>query len=608
MPGKAKTPPRTNGKAAKPASQPVGKTREVKYPQIEINNQVVPREKFRLTYSIVKAILGYVTEDEYVARRMQKGVTDKIAKGEFEKLWPKMSLTGPDGKKAVCEHNAHNRSFQLPLALDYQQDFIVRKFLLNGEAFIVDEYGDVISGQHRGVGYIWAVQQWRKEPRWRKYWPEEPIYETVLVCGVPGTQDIRASLDNVRTRQLSDTYETSDLFSDLEPIPKKECCRMLDAAIDLLWKRTGQRFREHENRQTHRASHEFLGRHPKLIEAVRHLFNQNKERAISLAKLSPGQCSALMYLMAASGSDGKRYRDSDPPSEEQVDLRYWDKAKDFWSLLASKATAMVPVLNALNAVVSGNYGTLEMADKKTAVIVQAWNQWSTGQKLSPESVAPKVIDLGLPECKLDIDKLPILGGSTPDGDPVGIDLGCRPEPEDDEETPEAVEERKEQLARKLAGTPAAASAVKDTLDRCRKERPNRTLLFKNGEGGWTAFDLDADALASVLGSKTKERPDGLRMAKAPSGTDLPTLASQLRVKAGRPVSTVEIDGKTVVDLEPPAKAAPAAPQPLQLKPILTAEAKGNGTPAKAPPAANKGPQGAGSGKGKLKLRPGNANA
>jgi hypothetical protein len=599
---KKTTASKPSGKAPDPKpSEPItipqqkpGKVRDKIYEAVEVNGIPVPAERVVLTYDQVKAIMGWETEEEYAARRVKEGFAKALIQFGDDYL-----LLDEYDKKVRCSHNSTNRPFDAGVAKSYRQDHLHRKFLFNGEAFIVDEFGDVISGQHRGAGFILAVQAWRKDPYWKKFWPEEPVYRTILVCGVPGTQEVRATLDNVRPRQLSDTIYTSDTFSDLDAKEKRECSRMMDYCVDLLWKRTGAGFSSHMGKQTNQASHDFLSRHPKVVEAVRHLFTQNKERGISLKKLSPGQCAAMMYLMAASGSDGKKYRESDPPSEKNADLRYWGKAKDFWSLLAGNGAALVPLINVLSKMLGGNYGTRELNDKKLASVVKAWNLWSAGQKLTLENVAPDCLDLGTEECRLDPDKMPVCGGETPDHTPVGLDLGCRPEQEDDGESAEEVEKRKEELARKAAGTPQATGAVAETLKRCRGLAPKRLLLFANSEGGFTAFDEDADVLAAVLGSKPTARPDGLRHAKAPKGDPM-DLASMLRVKGGKQVSVVAEDGKTITDLHPPVRAkTPEAPAP--------APAAANGKAPPAPAANGEAPKGP-NGKGKLKLRGGIGSA
>lgn len=587
-------------KAPAPSKTPPKAGRVKKYDGIEVNGVRLDDAALTLTYDQVKEVMGWETEDEYVTRRAADGVGPVLAKAEFDKLWQAMAILDGYQKKAVCHRNSNNRPFDLATSRGYTQDHLFGRFLLNGEAFIVDEFGEVISGQHRGVGFILAVQEWRKDTYWRKYWAKEPVFRTVIVRGVPGTQEVRATLDNVRPRQLSDTIYTSETFADLDAAGRRECSKMLDAAVDLLWKRTGAAFAARGNKQTHQASHDFLDRHPKLVQAVRHLFNQNKERAVSLAKLSPGQCGALMYLMAAAGSDGRKYREGDPPAEKLADLRYWDKAKDFWAMFAAKAAALVPLLNCLSHIVNGNYGTLELNDKKLAAVVNAWGEWVAGTKVTAESVKPACLDLGTAECKLDVDKLPVCGGTGPDGSPVGIDLGCRPERDDDTESEADVEQKKEDLARKLAGSPAAVGAVADALKKWRGLAAGRLLLWANGEGGWTAFDEDADSLAAVLGTKTKDRPDGLRMAKAPKGTDLETLASQLRVKGGKHVTVVAEDGKTATDLHPSPAPALKGKEPPEKAPA----AKAPPAAANGKPASDKTAPAAAPAKGKLKLRGG----
>ena len=60
---------------------------------------------------------------------------------------------------------------------------------VNGETIIVTRYADVDSGQHRGIGFLFACQIWEKGDIWngidpRKLWPEMPTMECIIVYGV----------------------------------------------------------------------------------------------------------------------------------------------------------------------------------------------------------------------------------------------------------------------------------------------------------------------------------------------------------------------------------------------------------------------------------------
>ncbi len=604
---KAATAAKPNIPAARAAPAKAKPAKVIRYPDLEVNGVVIPKEKAVMNWDMAVTVFGYEDEKEAIAEAVKKDPTlglktDKLTFGDSF-LW-----TNANGHKCRAHRNAHNRPFDSLVAGGYKQSVLTKKWILNGETIIVDEEGNVVSGQHRLAGYIDAVLEWRKDSFWKRYWPEEPTMPVLVVCGVPSGQEARATLDNVRPRALSDTIYTSEVFADLGVNERKECSRMMDAAVDLLWKRTGANLDPHNKFQTHQASHDLMERHPKLKEAVRHLFTENKGRAISTLKLSPGQCAALMYLMGASGTKRADYEKG--RSEKQLDLGRWQQAHEFWAGLAGVSGMkdgdknkpkhkLWPVVAVMAKILDGKLGTEQLPDKRVACVVKAWCEFAEGGAITEANVTPLVKedkDGRLMMCPEKDGNWPVVGG---------IDLGQWPEKDEADEpklTPEEVAaqkvEEKDRRARELAakagggggGTPA--EGIKEVLGRLAKEHPGKVLIHRLANGaGFSVWGKDAEQAAACLNQKAKLRPDGLTQWKLGIHGDVQGLVDALFLQ-GRSCMTVEEEnGFDCWDMKaaskPPAKRTnePAKPAAPAAKPQATTPAQPRGpAPVIAPKA------------------------
>lgn len=580
---------------AKPPDRPVV------YPELCVNGVPIPRDKLRVTDEIMKTLMGWESEADYATRLTAENpelakTPEKLkfpAPGEkgkehgtgVEVVFPGPLLTDEYGHKVVCHNNLANRDFHESDARSYAQEVLEQMWKLNGETLIIGDRGSALSIQHRGAGLILACQMWEKDPAAYPQWKERPWIETLVVTGVDEGYETVQTLDNGVPRTLADTLATGRVFDDwkldnkaLTREKRSEAAKLVDYSIDMAWRRTGAAFKTAH--QTHSASRDFLNRHPGLIRACKHIFEKNQDRGIGSLKIVGAP--ALCYLMSVSGTEeeaAKKYFASDAPTDTDLDFSALDKAEEFWSMVATKDKDIAPLFLVLNGITDGDYGTVQLMDKRTAAVVNCWNQWSAGSRVSKESIQPDLIIVG-GEKKLDPEKLPTVGG---------IDLGARPkedpnEPQISEEEAEANKEadraaRAAELDAARTGVGQGRGPVAEAVASCRKAAPGRVLLFATSDGGHTAFDEDADAVCSVLGGKPKDRPDGLRMVKVPAKTDLDGLAVNLRIK-GHKVTRVTDEGKTLTDLvaNPPPAKPKAAPAPTAPK----AKGQANGTQVKPP--------------------------
>lgn len=476
-------------------------TSKVKYPKLCVNGIEIPKDKLKVTCAQMKVYLGWETEAEYSARLKREDKSLKDVEITFAKSDPPIEplLVDNNGDKVVCWFNQTNRPFDRDTALKYAQDVLTHNWAgpttmsalegeeeptVNGETMILDRYGKCLSIQHRGVGLVLACQTWAKQRgHYSKTWPEEPYLESLVVTGVSTSRRVVATLDNVRARTEADTIYTSDVFRDAadeqgNPLvvtnsDRRECSRMLAAATDLLWRRTGAgdtaegiTVRKGDNQesvcyQTHAASESFRRNHSKIMEAVVELFKVNGGRAISRLRLSAGQCSACLYLMATCESDLDGYRNGNPPSEELLDFAKWDRAVAFFQGLANiEDKTFKPVRSAL-ADLKDDPDKPGRVTEKLGILAKAWLVWAEDQN-------PTAADCEL-EYGKDKDGNTILVEDPQFG---GIDLGhggSPPEPVE-EEVEEKVEQTKEQVR-----------AEKDAqlADRLKKARSGKSS--KNGE-------------------------------------------------------------------------------------------------------------------------------
>ncbi len=340
-----------------------------------------------ITEDKAKRILKWETEDEFIARKQaeSKDFTDEICKKLFREPdeWGALAFVIKDfeGKWVRCWCNWGNRPFDENHMMGFAQTILSRMWADsrngpdmtdNGEALILSKTARVDSGQHRLIGIIFAVQQWRKNPKKYPQWTEAPSIEALLSVGVSDNPAVTQTQDNVKPRSVSDNLMTSPHFqknpdgSPMDQSQRRECTRMLERAIEFSMRRL-----DVGGYKTNQAALEFLDRHPTLEKLVRHLFDENKNRGISLLRLSAGQMAGVAYLMATSASDRDKYRNK--LEEKAVDLSRLDLAMDFFVMLASKHDQFVAIHDTIALLVGDeNLEGGSRSTEKLAILSKAW--------------------------------------------------------------------------------------------------------------------------------------------------------------------------------------------------------------------------------------------
>ncbi len=218
-------------------------------------------------------------------------------------------------------------------------------------------------------------------------------------------------------RELSEAIGSCALFASLKPAARNECGRMLGAAADLLWQRTRAGTSAFSPNQPESEFTDFIKRHPRLMECVRHIHLANSEegRAISVLNLSAGQCSTLLYLMGSCKSDGKAYRAGPPSERSELGLD--------WSV--RHAIGIVePDTGEEQPGTDPDAGPELSAAERHAVLAKAWGRFLSGQPIGETDIA-LVYDKELNDDgslkEQWLDECPVFGGID-----LGVPFGRRP--------------------------------------------------------------------------------------------------------------------------------------------------------------------------------------
>lgn len=406
--------PAINGKAKAHAKLPVAKPiglaeRKVIYPNLEVKKcwaKGVDGGIGPITYDQAGLMLGWETEAEFTARmriKLPERPVEELTYGDD------YLLVDEEGNKVRCGNNnvygadgqltITNREFKENHARKLQQNFLSAVWAgptcmpgetINGETVIISKTGWVESAQHRLIGYRLAVQRWRKNPAMYPEWKTEPVFDALVVLGISESPRVVMTLDNVLPRSQADTVYTSDIFADLDHGGRKECSRMLAAAIDLLWLRTGAGEPTGKPKvwQTHQTSNEFYRRHEKkLLAAVKHLYEENggkadKGRQISVLRISAGQAAAMCFLMGSCESNPDTYRVAEPPTEKELNWDRWEEAKSFWAGIGSKKDQkFAKVRLALASLATPGQGLGGRSIEKHAILAKAWKMYAAGEPM-----------------------------------------------------------------------------------------------------------------------------------------------------------------------------------------------------------------------------------
>lgn len=477
---------------------------KVKYPNLVVEHRY---GKKAITYDEMKSWLGMESEEEYRHRNNYEGdLDDDSFKGQVS------IIEDDDGNKYVLHNNASNREFNPKNAHKVEQDVLSRQWAgptcmpgetVNGEPLIISRAGRCLSIQHRGVGFIWAVEKWRANPEKYPQWKTEPVLDSLVVLGVSDSNCVVQTIDSTLPRSTSDILYTTGVFDDkkLSAHERKELSRKLAGALQVVWNRTRVHEMEGMEFQTHSTTSRFLGVHKKLLDCVKFVFDLDSGEAgrlISGQRLNAGEIAGLMYLFAATDSDLDKYLSG--RSEKRIDFNKWDKAEKFIKGLATGENFEV-VRDALSALanVDDGEGLGGRSIEKHAVLVKAWNVYKTGKMPTADDL---VLEYGQnSQGNPTLTTWPRIGGID-QGDYRG-DKDKPPTQEEIEKAKKVEAEIKAQADAKKVG--ARATKKEDfgsILNDLKEKHPKKVLLFLNSTGEYVAWDDHAKIVGHDLDLKT----------------------------------------------------------------------------------------------------------
>jgi len=387
----------TAPKPTKPAKKPAAKKpeREKVYPTPQV---IEARGDDAITVDKMKELLGWTEEKE----------TEEFGEDFF--------LLDGWGKKVRLTKNDHNRPWNREWSLELAQKLLSKHWRFNYETFQVGEFGNVISGQHRGIGLVFAEQIRNGAPLfggdqsayWADYWPGEVTLETLLVLGASESADVIATLDNVKTRTFADClYTDPTVFPKDNPKDRKTLCTMVNHTIRFLWERMGADKNATHQRRTNNESFDFFRTHPHLAKAIEFIFRVDKKKALNIKELvSQSMAAGMLYLMGADGpkTDGDDYRQAvlmGEQSEKKIDWAMWDSAKDFWTRVVVEWTKIAendtegsaakeeagfwPLKEAIANLNDLDGGFMSTKIERMALLGIAWKLFKEGEEMDCEN-------------------------------------------------------------------------------------------------------------------------------------------------------------------------------------------------------------------------------
>lgn len=360
-------------------------------------------------------------------------------------------------KKAVyCLNNLTNRPVNFGRVEDLVQEIRFsgpgrpkeqRRWQFNSEPMIISQTGIVLNGQKQLIACYLAEQD-RNGPQklvWQQLGWDRPVQiDKVVNFGVEDNEAVVDTIDQVQPRSLADVIYRSQHFSRFKPEARKNVSRMADYAIRLLWDRTGAGYKPKKGagsgmtapRRTTPEAMDFLRRHPRLLEAIKHIYEEygtGEKLKINKELMSPGYASALMYLMGTSATEGPRnglgqveaYADGEPaPNESALDFEFWDGAKEFWRCLTRMpvdGNVVCPqfqeILDTVAALQPPIGSARPALADRLAVLTLAWQKFLTGDEFKRAELTPEWTYRG-ENSAVKILKFPYTVG--------GIDLGHAP--------------------------------------------------------------------------------------------------------------------------------------------------------------------------------------
>jgi hypothetical protein len=152
--------------------------------------------------------------------------------------------------------------------------------------------------------------------------------EIIVVRGISPKAAVVDTIGIGQKRTLGDVMFRDRVFHKEKEGTQKKMSNVLAGALRLVWLRMGGRIVSDAPHFPHSEALNFFDKHPKLSDGVQFA------AATDLGGiLSKPYAAGLLYLMAASGTDGEAYRQD--PRPENINFDQWGMAETFFTLLSS---------------------------------------------------------------------------------------------------------------------------------------------------------------------------------------------------------------------------------------------------------------------------------
>lgn len=405
--GKTSTP--TQVAATKQTEKVVAPAQQVKHPEIKVE---VCKGENAITVERAKALLGWESEPDYIAKLKltDANLNEDLAKEIFGKDFFLVDILG---NRVKLHNNTRNRPWGAEVSKTYMQDMLQRHWEFNGETVIIGKYGRVLSAQHRLIGLVFAEQTRTLEGQaehWAEYWKTPVVMEGIIVYGVDESPKVTRTIDNVKSRTLSDViFADTEMFGSLNSVQRKTAGRYMDYAVKFLWERMGEKGNKWAPKRTHSESLDFVDRHPKLKDAIKHILEEEKDGRLS-RYVYPGHAAALLYMMSTTGTPEQSLDDyhvgklTTPSTEKGLKFDNTKKAKMFWSDIARNDPSVKGLIEAtcplpgdtsetgfrgqvFERSINGNPVTGDgTPDVVIGTIIRAWNLYVADQPITQEGI------------------------------------------------------------------------------------------------------------------------------------------------------------------------------------------------------------------------------
>ena len=441
-------------KASVKKSEPKTEEREVIHPKFRQSSHIGDRA---LTADQAKILLGWEVE-----------TVDEPFGEEY-------LVKNSKGKKIRCRNNLKNRFFKKEICATYRQEILRGNWNLQSETIGIGQTGLITDGQHRLVGLVLANESWENEPDRYLFWTSSPTIEVPIIFGLSEDESILLTQDTGVSRTFSDVLFIQGYFPEIDSATRRDkACKKLDYAVRFVWRRLGvsdalEITGGGKFKRTHAETVAFLENHRRLEKATQFLLEEeaNQKKVSSLLPL--GTAAGLLYLMGSATTEPRLYHQADNPCEDLLDWELWDKACDFWALLAGDSEEFQLLRNFLGKVIEDGDSTVTA---KTAVLVRGWSAFLSG----------KMAGVGNRKLKYETseDGVRILAECPTVG---GIDLGdgeWEHEPTPQDPTPDEIASR--------ATTQRIKRSTKKKKETSKKKKSAKkkkgSLPFRHGQTGW----------------------------------------------------------------------------------------------------------------------------